>query len=357
MTRATCFALLLFSLAAGCGDYAYPGDVDAAETDALEPDARTDAVPPDAPDAALPTCSVSAPRIVFDDGSSPTNEVYIAALDGTLRAPLAPHAMADYAVTGSPFGKVAFTTNRDGNLEVYTVLADGTGLQNLTMNASPDGNPVFSRDGTKIAFARSGALFVMNADGTNQHAVAAGNAYQPRWSHDGTLLAFELSSGGSESDLWIVNEDGSGLRQLTNYAGYEGAASWSPSGAQIAFQWQQDIHVINADGTGRVNLTNDAAMQFSPAWSPDGTKIAISDDGDIKTIPPAGGSRTPLSSGTDTDGIPVWSPDGTKIMFPRLNSPTNSTRRIVVANADGTNAMVWGGPTNYVNSMAWVACP
>jgi Tol biopolymer transport system component len=240
---------------------------------------------------------------------------------------------------------------------VYTVLADGSGLRNLTMNSNPDGNPVFSRDGTRIAFARSGAIFVMNADGTNQHAVAAGNGYTPRWSQNDTLIVFELWNGQTEADLWVVNQDGSGLRQLTSLSGLEVGASWSPDGARIAFQHQNDINIINADGTGSVNLTNDAALQYSPAWSTDGTKIAISEDGDIKTISPSGGARTPLSSGPDVDGLPIWSPDGTKIMFARLNSPTNSTRRIVIANADGTNAMAWGGPTDYVNSMAWVACP
>ena len=313
----------------------------------------------DSPDAPIdgPPIACSGLRIAFDDGQGANRpDPYVAALDGSQRQPLAPAAGLDYAVTGSTAGTVAFASDRDGNLEIYRVNADGSGLINLTMNAAPDGNPVYSRGGAFLAFARSGALWTMTSAGASPQAVAAGNAYTPRWSPDDARLVFELWNGSVEADLWIVNRDGSGLRPLTSAAGTEAYASWSPDGSRIAFQAGRDIFIINADGTGQVNLTNDALEQYAPAWSPDGTRIAFAESGDIKTMGPAGGTRTPLSSGPGVDALPLWSPDGTKIAFARTDA-AGTRRDLVVANADGSAPSVFSGPANYVNSYAWVVCP
>lgn len=320
-------------------------EIDATDTDAAGVDAPTD---------GAPTCS--GLRVAFDDGLSPAKDVYTSALDGSDRIPLAPHAGIDYAVTGSPQAFVAFTTNRDGNLDVYRVNADGTGLINLTMTAADDGLPVFSPDGSRIAFARGGALWVMNVDGSMAHAVSAGSSYEPRWSPDGTRLAFQLVNG-SEGDLWVVGADGSSIRQLTSAAGFEGGQSWSPDGTKIGYSAAGDLHVVNADGTADVNLTNDAAMQYSAEWSPDGTKMAFSDGGQIKVMPSGGGPRTVISAEGFSDIRPLWSPDGTKLLWTRQYPPAFNDRHVVVSNADGTLPTVpFGGPADYVGSVSWVSC-
>jgi TolB protein len=81
-----------------------------------------------------------------------------------------PSAQAAFPGTN---GKIAFTSNRNGNYEIYTVNPDGTGLARLTRDPNADVEPTWSADGGQIAFRRSwvdgsnrSAIFVMNADGS-----------------------------------------------------------------------------------------------------------------------------------------------------------------------------------------------
>jgi len=100
-------------------------------------------------------------------------------------------------------GKIAFTSNRDGNQEVYVMNADGSNQTNLSSNPANDLAPTRSPDGTKIAFTsnRDGnqQIYVMNADGTNQTRISNNNANDniPRWSPDGTKIAFQTDRDGN----------------------------------------------------------------------------------------------------------------------------------------------------------------
>ena len=83
----------------------------------------------------------------------------------------------------------------------------------------------------------------------------------------------------ADSDIYVMNADGSGTRKLTHNALLNAEPAWSPDGRKIAFRstrnGNRDIYVMNADGSGERNLTRNAAWDSRPSWSPDGRKIAF----------------------------------------------------------------------------------
>ena len=160
--------------------------------------------------------------------------------------------------------------------------ADGSGLENLTREWGLVVEPVWSPDGQKIAFTseRDGnwEVYVMNADGTGQRNLtrnAANDFLWPSsssWSPDGRKIVFgrDRNGDGSSDDIYVVNADGSGQRRLTQ----DGQRPlWSPDGQKIAFRSKRngndDIYVMNPDGSGQRNLThNPARIDDGLAWSP-----------------------------------------------------------------------------------------
>jgi Tol biopolymer transport system component len=121
----------------------------------------------------------------------------------------------------------------------------------------------------------------MNRDGTDQTQLTTvgGN---PVWSPNGSKIAFASNvtgcSGGGCFAIYTMNPDGSDQTRLTP-AG-DGGAAWSPDGSKIAFLSPRDggrleIYTMNADGSNQTRLTYNSLSDWNPIWSPDGTKIAF----------------------------------------------------------------------------------
>jgi Tol biopolymer transport system component len=85
--------------------------------------------------------------------------------------------------------------------------------------------------------------------------------------------------GDANSEIYVMNADGSEQKRLTNHPAVDGAPSWSPDGRNIVFVSDRDgnveIYVMSADGSGQKRLTNNTAFDMFPSWSPDGKKIAF----------------------------------------------------------------------------------
>jgi Tol biopolymer transport system component len=131
--------------------------------------------------------------------------------------------------------RIAFSSDRDGNPEIYTMDPRGKDVVRLTNDPARDDSPNWSPDGSKLAFVRSGDVFVMNADGSNAANLtnSAAPDAEPTWSADGLRIAFSSRRPNVTSlNLFVINADGTNLVQLTSAEPAEdGNPSWSPDGA------------------------------------------------------------------------------------------------------------------------------
>jgi Tol biopolymer transport system component len=282
--------------------------------------------PTSTPTPVLPTATLIAPpvsgRIAFTSLRDGNREIYVMNAAGTGQFNLTSHASDDYWPAWSPDGtRIAFYSQRDGNHEIYSMNADGSSQTNLSRNLGHDMYPAWSPDGTKVAFQsnRDGnwEIYVMNGDGSGQvnRSRNLGDDMYPAWSPDGTKVAFTSNRDGNE-EIYVMNVDGSGGTRLTNNPADDFFPAWSPDGAKITFsayrEGNGEIYIMNADGTGRTVLTNNETDDFFPAWSPDGTKISFSSDRDgnweIYVMNADGTGQTRLTSNSAEDFGPAWSP-------------------------------------------------
>jgi Tol biopolymer transport system component len=131
---------------------------------------------------------------------------------------------------------IAFTTERDGNREIYECDLFGGHLKNLTNNPGVDQVPYYSPEtGDRISFisSRDGneEIYVMNADGSNQirlTQLAGPDHWPPTWSPDNGRIAFTADGTNNNSEIYMMNADGTGLTNLTNSAAAEAFPAWRP---------------------------------------------------------------------------------------------------------------------------------
>src|SRR5512147_3308399 len=142
--------------------------------------------------------------------------------------------------TGNTQKKIAFTSVRDGNQEIYVMATDGSGQTRLTEDPSNDFGPVWSPDGTRLLFSskRNGPqrqIYLMNADGSGQTRLTVddGDDSSPAWSPDGKQIAFQQRGNGTTYQIQLLNvadalAGRAEARSLTSSPGNDGVPSWSP---------------------------------------------------------------------------------------------------------------------------------
>ena len=163
----------------------------------------------------------------------------------------------------SPDGRrIVFTSLKDGDLDIYTMNVDGTDIRRLTTTPGYDGGPWWSPDGTKIVYR---AWHPPDSAGLADYkALLAQHIVRP-----------------SRMELWVMNADGSGQRQVTTLGGANFGPSWTPDGRRIVFSSNYknprsrnfELYLINLDGSGLEQVTNHQEFDGFPMFSPDGKRI------------------------------------------------------------------------------------
>jgi Tol biopolymer transport system component len=223
----------------------------------------------------------------------------------------------------------------DGDYGIWTMRTDGSALTQLTPSDGVDGGPQWSPDGTQILFTRHlggvpgnprSGIFVMNADGSDVHALSDDpqiDYASAGWSPDGArILVNTYDAEGEGYVLFVMNADGSGLREI--YRGPCGSPQWSPAGDGVLFQTGRTLQLLNIGTGSRRAVVDGLTQDVTFRWSPDGTQLLyappVSPAGgnELHVVDVATGSDDTVASGLEWGNPqPTWSPDGTRIAFVR----------------------------------------
>jgi len=194
-------------------------------------------------------------------------------------------------------------------------------------------------------------IYIMNSDGTNIKNISNNDfdEFGFFWSPDGNKLAFTSDYYG-KGQIFIINSDTTERQNLSDEDHWNGYPTWSPDGSKIAFvsgeleivdgqaNIRGQIYIIKNNGTEKINLSDNILNEWHPTWSPDGSKIAFVSY--INAIPqifimnPDGSERKNLSNNDFDELYPTWSPDGSKIAFV---SSANGVSKIFTMYVVGSN--------------------
>lgn len=245
-----------------------------------------------------PTFDLLSSLIVYVCYINRSDEICTIRADGAGRSQLTSTPGTDWYPSLSPDGRwITFSSQRDGQFEIYVMGADGSDPIRLTRGHGSNYAPSFSPDMQWIVFTSTyqgvnGAqnIWLMKADGSEMRQLTDTpyNSIDPEWSPDGSLISFASNRDGP-TDLYVMNPDGSGVRRITQGAQLGGRNDWSPNGRFMAFYAgpgnDKDIFILSADCAylasgciaNPIRLT-DGGNNKGPSFSPDGQWIVYTSE-------------------------------------------------------------------------------
>ena len=223
---------------------------------------------------------------------------------------------------------IAYISDGGGALDIWVADASGQNQRKLTDSRSDNINPTWSPNAKRIAWAstRNGAvnLYVMNADGSGQHALTTNkrrSSSNPAWSPNGKLIAFETNRDGNW-EIYVMNADGSKHRNVSRDGDDDFGPSWAPDSQRLVYQRtnaRRSWLVITDVLTLKPRALPTPGPAADAVWSPNGKLIAfdafVNKNYDIWLTNPNGKPRRRLTTSPAEDTEPTFSPDSTSVAF------------------------------------------
>jgi len=298
-------------------------------------------------DAVQPNWSPNGKRIAFWalHAGSGRRDIWTITTNGDAPVQITNDEALDWNPVWSPDGKfLYFASNRSGSMNFWRVPIDQTSgkilgeIEPVTTPSTYSQHLNFSNNGNQLIYVQKSEsvnLFQRDWDavqekiGNEEKSITQGSRFisAPDLSTDGTMFVYS-SQGEKQEDLFLLGKDGT-TRQLTNDSFNDRSPQWSPDGNLIAFYSDRsgrfEIWIVNADGSGLRQITYTSGQPiFFPIWSADGKQILFKQRDEMPFIVDVNKNwyeQTPMqlpksvkTTATMNFWVKDWSPDGTKLL-------------------------------------------
>jgi TolB protein len=234
---------------------------------------------------------------------------------------------------GEDVPRLTFPTKRFGDMQIMTIGIDGSNPVQVTHETEDATMPKWSPDGSKLVYLlgprEQGKVKICDADGGNDHFLCNGDGPQraPCFRPDGKHILFSMQSAATgKLNLFEVNADGTGLKNLTKEITYVSSVAPSPDGTKIACSSRRpsgnlSLFILDADGSNPTDLVGrDMAGWVYPCWSPDGKQLVYGystgqDNCQLRQINADGTGDAVLVEGVHPFSFAAWSPDGRYLAY------------------------------------------
>jgi Tol biopolymer transport system component len=226
-----------------------------------------------------PIFSPDGKELLYRSEKLGTNAIYITEFDSGESFEISDGSMSFHAEFDNTGDRVIYSSSADETPDLVILdLNDSSENAQKTIIKSKDAELMgtFSRDASIVAFAAfdvnyKGTVYTCNPDGSNKRTISKGmnSSYSPKFSPDGTLLAF-ISDTGGKMELYICNIDGSGIKKISSNAGNTHEYDWSSDGQKIVYEDKLEtassIKVYDLKTGKTENLTGSNANNVSPSF-------------------------------------------------------------------------------------------